>query len=228
MLLTVGQVIGKALKAYGVPYVTGLPGHGDWSMIDAFNDPVSKLPFIQVMHEQSAVHMADAHYRVTGQPIVACTSIGPGATNPIIGLATAHCDSTALLLITGSAATHMRGHGVMQELDRFASPDFPHIVTPVTKRTFDVIRADQTAWVLHRAWNAMVTGRPGPAHMEVPLDVQVETTEVDVAELAKRLPVGKSRADAVAIEAAIQLLLRASGLAWLWAAEPSVPMRRRS
>jgi acetolactate synthase-1/2/3 large subunit len=209
MPLTVGQVIGKALKTYGVPYVTGLPGHGNWSLIDAFNDPVSKLPFIQVMHEQSAVHIADAHYRVTGQPIAACTSIGPGATNTIIGLATAHCDSTALLLITGSAATHMRGHGVMQELDRFASPDFPHIVAPVTKRTFDVIRADQVPWVLHRAWNAMLTGRPGPVHMEIPLDIQVETTEVEVAELSKRLPMGRVRADAVAVEAAIRLLLSA-------------------
>ena len=93
MRLTVGQLIGKALKAYGVPYVTGLPGHGNWSMIDAFNDPVSKLPFVQVMHEQNAVHIADAHYRVTGQPIAACTSIGPGATNTVIGLATAYCDS---------------------------------------------------------------------------------------------------------------------------------------
>jgi acetolactate synthase I/II/III large subunit len=209
MQLTVGQIIGKALKAYGVPYVTGLPGHGNWSLIDAFNDPVSKLRFIQVMHEQSAVHMADAHYRVTGQPIAACTSIGPGATNTIIGLATAHCDSTALLLITGSAATHMRGHGVMQELDRFASPDFPHIVAPVTKRSFDVIRADQVPFVLHRAWNAMLTGRPGPVHMELPLDVQVETTDVDVAEINKCLPIGKPRADARAIEAAIKLLLAA-------------------
>jgi acetolactate synthase I/II/III large subunit len=209
MRLTVGQIIGKALKAYGAPYVTGLPGHGNWSMIDAFNDPVSKLRFIQVMHEQSAVHIADAHYRVTGQPIAACTSIGPGATNTIIGLATAHCDSTALLLITGSAATHMRGHGVMQELDRFASPDFPHVVAPVTKRAFDVIRADQVPFVLHRAWNAMTTGRPGPVHMEIPLDVQVETTDIEIADLGKRLPVGKPRADAKAIEAAIELLLTA-------------------
>jgi acetolactate synthase I/II/III large subunit len=209
MRLTVGQIIGKALKAYGAPYVTGLPGHGNWSMIDAFNDPVSKLPFIQVMHEQSAVHIADAHYRVTGQPIAACTSIGPGATNTIIGLATAHCDSTALLLITGSAATHMRGHGVMQELDRFASPDFPHIAGPVTKRTFDVIRADQVPFVMHRAWNAMTTGRPGPVHMEIPLDIQVETTDIEVADLERRLPVGKPRADSTAIAVAIDLLLRA-------------------
>ena len=209
MRLTVGQIIGKALRVYGAPYVTGLPGHGNWSMIDAFNDPISKLPFIQVMHEQSAVHIADAHYRVTGQPIAACVSIGPGATNTIIGLATAHCDSTALLLITGSSATHMRGHGVMQELDRFASPDFPHIAAPVTKRTIDVIRADELPFVMHRAWNAMITGRPGPVHVGIPLDVQVETTEIDVADLDKRLPVGKPRADAVAIEAAIELLLTA-------------------
>jgi acetolactate synthase I/II/III large subunit len=209
MELTIGQIIGKALKAYGVPYVTGLPGHGNWSMIDAFNDPVSQMRFIQVMHEQSAVHMADAHFRVTGEPIAACTSIGPGATNTIIGLATAFCDSTALLLITGSAATHMRGHGVMQELDRFASPDFPHIVSPVTKRNFDLIRADQAPFVLHRAWNAMLTGRPGPVHIEIPLDVQTQTTDVEIADLGKRLPVGKTRADAKAIEAAIRLLLKA-------------------
>jgi acetolactate synthase-1/2/3 large subunit len=209
MKLTVGQIIGKALRAYGVPYVTGLPGHGNWSLIDAFNDPVSKLPMIQVFHEQSAVHIADAHYRVTGQPIVATTSIGPGATNTVIGLATAHCDSTALLLITGSAATHMRGHGVMQEMDRVASPDFPHIAAAVTKRNFDVIRADQVPFVLHRAWNAMLTGRPGPVHMEIPLDVQVETADFEVADLSKRLPMGRARAEAEAIESAIQLLLSA-------------------
>jgi acetolactate synthase-1/2/3 large subunit len=209
MKLTVGQILGKTLKAYGMPYVVGLPGHGNWSLIDAFNDPISNIPMIQVMHEQSAVHLADGHYRATGDPIMACTSIGPGATNTIMGLATAHADSTAVLLITGSAATHMRGHGVMQELDRFASPDFPHITAPVTKRNFDVIRADQMPFVLHRAFNAMLTGRPGPVHIEIPMDIQVESTDLDVAELSKRLPIGKPRAESKAIEAAIKLLLSA-------------------
>jgi acetolactate synthase-1/2/3 large subunit len=210
MQLTAGQVIGKALKAYGVPYVAGLPGHGNWSLMDALHDPVSALPFIQVMHEQTAVAMVDAHYRVTGQPGCAMTSIGPGATNTVIGLATAHCDSTALLLITGSAATHMRAHGVMQEMDRSNDgSDFTKVVAPVTKRSFDVIRADQVPFVMHRAFNAMLSGRPGPVHMEVPLDVQVEHTDIDVADLSKRLPVGKPRADALAIEAAVTLLLGA-------------------
>jgi acetolactate synthase-1/2/3 large subunit len=163
-----------------VPYVAGLPGHGNWSLMDAFNDPVSELPFIQVMHEQTAVHMVDAHYRVTGQAGCATTSIGPGATNTVIGLATAHCDSTALLLLTGSPATHMRAHGVMQELDRSNDgSDFTKIVAPVTKRSFDVVRADQVPFVMHRAFNAMLSGRPGPVHVELPLDVQVDSTDVD-------------------------------------------------
>lgn len=209
MALTVAQVMGKSLKQYNVPYVVGLPGHGNWSLLDAFHDPGSGLPFIQVMHEQSAAHIADAHFRVTGQPVCACTSIGPGATNTVIGMATASCDSTSFLLITGSAATHMRGHGVMQELDRYHAPDFPQIAKAVTKRNFDVITADMAPFVMHRAFNAMLTGRPGPVHVDVPLDVQVRTTEFDVQELGKRIPIGKPRADGKAIEAAIELLLSA-------------------
>jgi acetolactate synthase-1/2/3 large subunit len=209
MKLTVGQIIGKALKAYGVPYMTGLPGHGNWNLLDAFNDKGSDVPVVQTMHEQAAVHIADAHYRVTGQPIAACTSIGPGAANTVMGLANAHCDSTALLLLTGSASTHMRGHGVMQEMDRENVPDFLQVSRSVTKRNFDLHRADHAPFVMHRAFNAMLTGRPGPVHVEIPLDVQVETTEIDIAELGQRIPIGKPRADAQAVEAALKLLLSA-------------------
>jgi acetolactate synthase-1/2/3 large subunit len=209
MKLTTSHIVGKALKAYGVPYITGLPGHGNWNLLDAFNDPGSDVPVVQVMHEQAAVHIADAHYRVTGQPIAACTSIGPGAANTLMGLANAYCDSTALLLLTGSASTHMRGHGVMQELDRENVPDFLQVTRSVTKRNFDLVRADHTPFTMHRAFNAMLTGRPGPVHVEIPLDVQVQTTELDVSDLSKRLPVGKPRADAQAIEEAVKLLLAA-------------------
>ena len=209
MPFTVGHLIGKALKAYGVPYITGLPGHGNWNLLDAFNDPGSDIPVVQTMHEQAAVHIADAHYRVTGSPIAACTSIGPGAANTIMGLANAHCDSTALLLLTGSPATHMRGHGVMQELDRENTPDFIKVTAPVTKRNFDMMRADHAAFIMHRAFNAMLTGRPGPVHVEIPLDIQSAETSIDVAELGQRIPVGTTRGDSTAIEAAIELLLSA-------------------
>ncbi len=206
---TVGHVIGKALKAYGVPYITGLPGHGNWNLIDAFNDPGSDVPVIQTMHEQAAVHIADAHFRATGQPIAACTSIGPGAANTVMGLANAYCDSTALLLITGAASTHMRGHGVMQEMDRENTPDFVRVTQQVTKRNFDMIRPDQAPFIMHRAWNAMLTGRPGPVHVDIPLDVQSAETDIDVQDLEERMPTGRQRADSVAIDKAIELLLSA-------------------
>jgi acetolactate synthase-1/2/3 large subunit len=97
----------------------------------------------------------------------------------------------------------------MQEMDRENVPDFLRVTQSVTKRNFDLSRADQTAFVMHRAFNAMMTGRPGPVHVEIPLDVQVEMSEIDVAELSKRIPVGKPRADAQAVEEAIKLLLQA-------------------
>ena len=83
------------------------------------------------------------------------------------------------------------------------------LATSVTKRNFDLWRADHAPFVMHRSFNAMLTGRPGPVHVEIPLDVQVAVTEIDIAELAQRVPVGKPRADAQAIESALKLLLTA-------------------
>ena len=85
MRLTGGQIVARALKEYGVDYVAGVPGHGIWSLFDAFLAEGSQIPFIQVMHEQSAVHMADGYFRASGKPMACSTSIGPGATNTIIG-----------------------------------------------------------------------------------------------------------------------------------------------
>ncbi|MCY4101616.1 MAG: thiamine pyrophosphate-binding protein [Rhodobacteraceae bacterium] len=206
---TVGYLIGRALKAYGVPYITGLPGHGNWNLLDAFNDPGSDIPLIQTMHEQAAVHIADAHFRVTGSPIAVATSIGPGAANTVMALANAYCDSTSLLLMTGSTATHMRGHGVMQELDRENIPDFTKVTEHVTKRNFDMITANSAPFILHRAFSAMLTGRPGPVHLNIPLDIQSAKTDIDVQDLSKRIPTGRQRADSFAIERAIELLLNA-------------------
>ena len=104
-----GQVIGRILKEYGVPYVAGIPGHGIWGLMDAFNEDESKIPFIQTYHEQSAVHLADGYYRVSGKPMAAVTSIGAGAANTVLGLATAYSDSTSVLVITGGPPRHMRG-----------------------------------------------------------------------------------------------------------------------
>lgn len=209
MRLTGGQIIGIALGEYGVEYVAAIPGHGCWSMLDALLEPGSQVPVIQVFHEQSAVHMADGFYRAGGKPMAAMTSIGPGAANTIMGLATAYADSTSLLLLTGGPATHMRGHGVMQELDRARDNNFPRLVEPVTKRHWEISRVDALPSALHRAFSAMLTGRPGPVHIEVPMDIQADAADVTIHPLAGRLPRGRIHPDPDVIQEAADLLLSA-------------------
>ncbi|WP_433259559.1 thiamine pyrophosphate-binding protein (plasmid) [Streptosporangium sp. CA-135522] len=204
--LTGGQIVAQALKEYGVKYVAGIPGHGIWSLTDAFLEEGSEIPFIQVFHEQSAVHMADGYYRVTGQPMAAVTSIGAGASNTVIGMATAYTDSTSTILITGGPPTHMRGHGLLQELERFTANDFPKIAEAVSKRHWVAQRVDELPFIMQRLFSAMKTGRPGPVHLEIPMDVQAESADVEIHALEERLPVGVAYPDPAAIAAAVKVL----------------------
>jgi acetolactate synthase-1/2/3 large subunit len=94
----------------------------------------------------------------------------------------------------------------MQELDRYQDNDFQRVIEPVTKRHWDVARVDSLPTVLHRAFNAMLTGRRGPVHIEVPMDVQAEAADVNLHDLDRRLPVGRQFPDPTAIEQAAELL----------------------
>ena len=207
--LTGGEVIGRALSAYGVSYAAGIPGHGAWGMLDGLMQPGAEVPFIQVFHEQAAIHLADGYYRAGGRPMAAFTSVGPGAANTIMGLATAFADSTSLIYFSGAPPTHMIGHGTMQELDRHHANDFAQLTRPVTKRQFTVDRVEQLPHTIHRAFNSMLTGRPGPVHIEVPMDVQALSAEVVIHDLAKRLPVGVAHPDPDAIDDAAAILTAA-------------------
>lgn len=204
--LTGGQVVAQILKQYGVEYVAGIPGHGIWSLTDAFLEKGSEIPFVQVFHEQSAVHLADGYYRVSGKPMAAVTSIGAGAANTVLGLATAYADSTSLLCITGGPPTHMRGHGLLQELDRHTDNGFPQVTDAVSKRSWTATRVEELPFIMHRAFSAMLTGRPGPAHIEVPMDVQAEAADVSLHDLQRRLPIGVSHPDPAAIDRAVQVV----------------------
>lgn len=204
--LTGGQIVAQALKKYGVKYVAGIPGHGIWSLTDAFLEEGSEIPFIQTFHEQSAVHMADGYYRVTGTPMAAVTSIGAGASNTVIGMATAYTDSTSTIVITGGPPTHMRGHGLLQELERFTANEFPKVAEAVTKRNWVATRVDELPFIMQRLFSAMLTGRPGPVHLEIPMDVQTETADVELHDLEHRLPIGKAHPAPEAVAAAVELL----------------------
>jgi len=204
--LTGAQIVVEYLVRQGVSVVAGIPGHGSWALTDALLDRTDAIRTIQVMHEQSAVHLADGYYRATGKPILAFTSIGPGATNTVVGMATAYVDSTAVALMTGSPHTYMRGHGLLQELDRRHAADNPRIFEPVVKEWWQPSRVDELPFVLQRAWNAMVSGRPGPILLDLPMDVQAEAADVVLPDPVHREARGRVRPAADDVERAARLL----------------------
>lgn len=175
--LTGGEMIAEHLIAEGVPYVLGIPGHGDMGIFDALKDRTAAIQAIQVRHEQSAGHIADAHYRVSGRPLATVTSIGPGSANLASAIATAYVDSQALIAITGAVQSYMDGTGVLQEIERQRDADFSSVLRPIVKRGFYPHRVDQIPRALHRAFNVALTGRPGPVHIEVPIDLQSHSAQ---------------------------------------------------
>jgi acetolactate synthase-1/2/3 large subunit len=208
--LSGAQILVEYLAAQRVPYAVGIPGHGCWSLTDALLDRRDAIRTLQVMHEQSAVHLADGYYRASGRPLLAFTSIGPGATNTVVGMATAYVDSTAVALMTGSPHTYMRGHALLQEIERRHAADNPRIFEPVVKEWWQPSRVDELPFVLHRAWNQMLSGRPGPVLLDVPMDVQADSADVVLPEPEEREARRGPRPAADDVERAAALLRGAS------------------
>lgn len=209
MRLTGAQIVAHSLVKAGVPYAVGIPGHGCWCLTDAFLDVQDKLTTLGVMHEQSAVHLADGYFRATGRPLAAFTSIGPGSTNTLIGMATAFVDSSAVLLMTGSTHTYMRGHAVMQELDRAQETNNTRLFEPVSKRQYLATTVKSLPHIMHRAFSTMLSGRPGPVHLDLPMDVQAEAAEVEIPDFDRRVPAARPRPDAGLTQKAARLLYEA-------------------
>ena len=207
--LTGAQILVEYLVRQGVPFAAGIPGHGCWAITDALLDRRDAIRTIQVMHEQSAVHLADGYFRATGKPMLAFTSIGPGAMNTVIGMGTAYVVSTAVALATGSPHTYMRGHGLFQELERRHHADNPRVFEPLVKEWWQPSRVDDLPFVLHRAWNAMVSGRPGPILLDLPMDVQAEAADVRLPDPATREARGRVRPAADDVERAATALRNA-------------------
>jgi acetolactate synthase-1/2/3 large subunit len=147
-------------------------------MVDAFIDEAPTLRTLMVRHEQAAVHLADGYYRVTRrQPLVTFTSVGPGAVNTLVGLATAMADSIPVVNITGNCQTYFIERGAIQDISHHHAADFTSMVRPVVKRSWSVTNAHDVPDVLQRAFRTATSGRPGPVHIELPMDIQAAIIE---------------------------------------------------
>ncbi|HID10018.1 MAG TPA: thiamine pyrophosphate-binding protein [Candidatus Latescibacteria bacterium] len=208
MRLTGGQIVAEYLARERVPYFVGIPGHGCLGLVDAFvgrND----VRILQVRAEQAAVHLADGYYRACGRPLACFTSIGPGAMNPAIGLATCYVDSTPCLVFIGDAHTYMSGKGVLQEVERRRDADNLRALEPLAKRCWRVTKIGQLPGILSRAFRTMMSGRLGPVVIALPMDVQAEDTEVDVPGPIGRASSARTAADEGDVGRAAELLASA-------------------
>lgn len=211
MKLTGGQIVVKYLEKEGVPYVLGIPGHGILGFFDALRESVEagRIKYIQVKHEQAAVHIADGYFRIKGEPLAVFTSIGPGALNTPIGLATAYVDSTAVFEVTGDTHVKMKGVGVLQEIERAQDSNFIRVLEPVTKRCWRAESVKQLPRIMQRSFNQMMTGRKGPVAIALPMDVQSEATDVDISEPSLRKAESKPAGEPQYISKAIEIMKNA-------------------
>lgn len=168
------EIITEYLIREGVPYAVGLCGHGDLGLLDALYDRRGDIATISVHHESVAGFVADAYYRVRHAPLATFTSCGPGSANLPVALGSALMDGSAFLAITGNVPTSQFNRSPFQETGRHYQADFPSVVRPYVKRGYQATRADQLPLMLRQAFSTMLNGRPGPVHLDVPLDVFVE------------------------------------------------------
>ena len=165
-----------------VPYVFGLCGHGNIGLLDGFYDRQDAIKVLTVRHEQAAGHMADAYFRVAHHPVATLTSCGPGSTNLLTALASAMMDSSAMLAITGNVPTSQFNRAPFQETGRHFQAEFPNVMRPYVKKAFQPTRVEMLPVTLRQAFKTMLTGRPGPVGIDVPLNCFAEEAEVEVPE----------------------------------------------
>jgi len=162
-LMNVAQVLVKCLENEGVKYIFGIPGEENLDVMNALID--SSIKFVTVRHEQGAAFMADVHGRLTGKAGVCLSTLGPGATNLITGVADANSDGAPVVAITGQVDTnrmHITSHQYL---------DLVKLFEPITKRTKQIVCPDSTNEIVRIAFKYSENEKPGATHIDLPKDI---------------------------------------------------------
>jgi acetolactate synthase I/II/III large subunit len=205
------EIIVEYLIRERVPYLFGLCGHGIIGFLDAVYDRKDEIKTVSVHHEAAAGLMADAYFRVAHRPVATYTSCGPGSAQMPMAAASAFLDSSAFLAITGNVPTTQFNRGPFQESGRYFQGDFTSVMRPYVKRSYQPLRADMLPLTMRQAFSVMLTGRPGPVHIDVPLNVFVESTETEIPDpnLWREGVTSRAAGDPSAISQAAEMLLSA-------------------
>ena len=164
MKLSGAQILIKMIKAEGIETIFGYPGG---CVIDIYDELAKQegLRHILVRHEQGAVHAADGFARANKSVGVALVTSGPGATNAVTGIASAHSDSIPIVVFTGQVPTALIGNDAFQEVDIVG------ITRPCTKHNYLVKSADKLASTIKEAFYLARSGRPGPVLVDLPKNI---------------------------------------------------------
>ncbi len=200
--LNVAQMLVKSLEHEGVEYIFGIPGEENLDIMDALRD--SSIEFITVRHEQGAAFMADVYGRLTGKAGVCLSTLGPGATNLITGVADANSDGAPLVAITGQVATdkmHLTSHQYL---------DLEALFKPITKRTKMIMRPESVNEIVRLAFKYAESEKPGATHINLPEDVAKEMVPEGASrKLIRKSPVNKEYADIESVEHAAAAIFQA-------------------
>ena len=201
--LTGAEIVIRCLQEEGVEHVFGYPGGAVLYIYDALFKQ-DKVKHVLVRHEQGAAHAADGYSRASNRVGVCLVTSGPGLTNAVTGIATAHMDSIPMVILVGQVPTHAIG------LDAFQEVDTVGITRPCVKHNFLVKDVAELAPTIKKAFYLATTGRPGPVLVDIPKDITTMSTEFlypETVSMRSYNPVTKGHGGQ--IKKAVQLLLEA-------------------
>ncbi|OGI66526.1 acetolactate synthase [Candidatus Nomurabacteria bacterium RIFCSPLOWO2_02_FULL_40_10] len=178
------EVLVECLEAHGVKYIFGVPGEETLDFLEAIRKSQrnSKITFITTRHEQTAVFMAATFGRITGKVGVALSTLGPGATNLMTGVAYAQLGGFPLLVITGQKPIRKSKQG------KFQIVDIVSMMKPVTKFSASVVNGDDVPQMFSEAVSLAEAERPGVAHLELPEDIAGEVCNAKPIPIKKIIP----------------------------------------
>src|SRR5450631_3367179 len=158
---TAASLLVECLAAEECEYVFSVPGEETMDILDALSRQ-DAVRHITTRHEQGAAFMADVYGRLTGRAAVAMSTLGPGATNLLTGIADAYLDRAPMVALTGQASSdklHKEAHQVV---------DVVRMFDPVTKWNTRVERVDAIPEIVRKAFRVAELEKPGPTHIELP------------------------------------------------------------
>ena len=166
------RILLECLSRLGINEIFGYPGG---AVIPIYDELYSfkEIKHYFARHEQGAVHEADGYARSTGKVGACLATSGPGATNLVTGIMTAHMDSIPLLVITGQVSSSLLGK------DAFQESDIVGITVPITKNNYLVQDIKDLPRILKEAYYIASTGRPGPVLVDIPRDIQLQEIPYD-------------------------------------------------